>query len=174
MSCSCHAERYAYYALYNCRWFNLHANSEEATFDTEYISDWNQLIWPTTILLANITDNTTFHYRIHEYLREWLCTSDDTIEYSQLGRAFNTNDASLAQGMNSAFLALVYAQMLQESEANVAADRYTNVTYAKQCMCWAQVQTQYILGDNTRSFIVGVDNNPPTHIYDRASSCPQG
>ena len=123
-------------------------------------------------MLANITDSTTFHYRIQEYLRNWLCTSGDTIEYSQLGRAFNTNDASLAQGMNSAFLALIYAQMVQESEANVEADRYTNANYAKRYLCWAQSQARYILGDDIRSMFVGVDNNPPTHIYDRASSCP--
>ena len=157
----------------SCRWFNLHANSAEASYDTEYISDWNQLIWPSTVLLANITDDTAFHYRIQQYLRNWLCTSGNTIEYSKMGRAFNTNDASLAQGMNSAFLALIYAQMVQDSEANIEADRYTNPNYARRYLCWAQAQARYILGDDTRSFFVGVDNNPPKHIYDRASSCPK-
>lgn len=74
--------------------------------------------------------------------------------------------------MNSAFLALIYGQMVQESEANVEANRYTNQDYAKRYLCWAQAQTRYILGDTTHSFFVGVGHSPPTHIYDRASSCP--
>ena len=155
-----------------CRWYNAHYASTETTFDKQYVSDWNQLIFPATVLLANITDSQTFHYSIQEYLRNWLCTSGNTIEYSGKGRAFNMNDPSLAQGMNSAFLALIYAQMVQESEANVEGDRYTNGNYAKRYLCWAQSQARYILGDDTDSYYVGVGHGPPTHIYDRASSCP--
>lgn len=155
-----------------CRWYNAHYASTETTYDKQYISDWNQLIYPATILLANITDDATFHYSIQQYLRNWLCTSGDTIEYSSKGRAFNKNDPSLAQGMNSAFLALVYSQLVQDSEANVEATRYTNGNYAKRYLCWAQAQARYILGDDTNSFYVGVNHGAPTHIYDRASSCP--
>ena len=158
-----------------CSWYNEHLKSTEAMYDDQYISDWNQLYWPTTLLLANISDTTNmaFHYRIQTYLRNWLCTSGNTIQYSKLGRAFNTNDASLAQGMNSAFLAMLYAQMVQESQANVEAKRYTSANSAKRYLCWAQAQARYVLGDYTRSFIVGIGNNAPTHIYDRASSCPK-
>lgn len=158
--------------LCSCRWYNAHYASTETDFDDQYISDWNQLIYPSALLLANITDDTTFHYTIQTYLRNWLCTSGDTIEYSGLGRAFNRNDPSLAQGMNSAFLALIYGQMVAPSEANIEADRYTNEEYAKRYNCWAQSQARYILGDVTQSFYVGYGGNSPKHISDRASSCP--
>ena len=74
--------------------------------------------------------------------------------------------------MNSAFLALIYGQMVAPSEANIEADRYTNEEYAKRYNCWAQSQARYILGDVTQSFYVGYGGNSPKHISDRASSCP--
>lgn len=156
-----------------CRWYNAHYASTETNYDRQYISNWNQLIYPSALLLANITDDTTFHYTIQTYLRNWLCTSGDTIEYSGLGRAFNRNDPSLAQGMNSAFLALLYAQMIEPSAANIEADKFVNEEYAKRYNCWAQSQARYILGDVTRSFLVGVGSGTPTHVSDRASSCPK-
>ena len=73
--------------------------------------------------------------------------------------------------MNSAFIAAIYSQMVQDSEANVEADRYTNSDYSKRYLCYAQAQTRYVLGADTRSFFVGFDD-APTHIYDRPSSCP--
>ncbi|KAL3150937.1 hypothetical protein ABBQ32_000684 [Trebouxia sp. C0010 RCD-2024] len=154
------------------RWYNQHYVSTETVSDKQYISDWNQLIYPASLLLANITDDNTFHYSVQLYLRNWLCTSGDTIEYTGLGRAFNRNDPSLAQGMNSAFMALLYAQLIEPSAANIEAGTLVNEGYAKRYKCWAQSQARYILGDVTRSFYVGFGKNPPTHLSDRASSCP--
>ena len=75
--------------------------------------------------------------------------------------------------MNSAFLALTYAQMITPSEAKLEADRYTHEEHAKRYSCWAQSQARYVLGDVTPSLIVGAGSYAPTHISDRASSCPK-
>ena len=150
----------------------MHYASTETDYDDQYISDWNQLIYPSTLMLANITGDATFHYVIQAYLRNWLCTSGSAIEYSPLGRAFSKHDPSLAQGMNSAFMALNYAHMVQASEANLEADKYTNEEYAKRYSCWAQSQARYVLGDVSQSFYTGFGPDAPTHISDRASSCP--
>ena len=142
-----------------------------AKYDNQYISKWNQLVYP--LLLENIADDYAFHYAVQAYLRNWLCTSDDAVEYSDLGRAFSKTDPSLAQSMNSAFPVLTYAQMITPSEANLEADRYTHEEYAKRYSCWAQSQARYVLGDVTRSLSVGAGSGAPTHISDRASSCPE-
>ena len=130
-------------------------------------------IYLSALLLANITDDITFHYDIQTYLWNWLCSSGDAVESSPLGRAYSRYDLSLAQGMNSAFMALIYAQMVQPCEANLQADRYNNQTYAKQCSCCAQSQVRYILGDVSQSLYIGFGPDAPTHISDRASSCPK-
>lgn len=156
-----------------CRWYNAHYASLEADYDDQFISNWNQLIYPAALLLANITDDHSFHYTVQVYLRNWLCTSGDAVEYSDLGRAYSKTDPSLAQGMNSAFMALIYAQMIAPSEANLEADRYTHEEYAKRYSCWAQSQARNVLGNATPSFVVGAGTDAPTHISDRASSCPE-
>ena len=158
-----------------CRWYNARYASAEAVNDQQYISDWNQVIYPATLLLADITDDTTFHYGIQRYLRKWLPTTDSPVEYSDLGRAINTNDPSLAQGMNSAFLALLYAQQIEGSAAKFNAElvRYSNPSLATKYKSWAQSQARYVFGDVSRSFYVGFGSNAPTHIQDRASSCPE-
>ena len=124
-------------------------------------------------MLANLTDNTNFHFRIQTYLRTWLCTSGGMVEYSHLGRASSKVDPSIAQGMNSAFMALIYAQMVQASPANLEAKKYTNKENAKRYSCWAQSQARYILGDVSQSYYIGFGPDAPTHISDRASSCPK-
>ena len=88
--------------------------SAEAVNDQQYISDWNQVIYPATLLLANITGDATFRYGTQRYLRKWLRTTDSPVTYSDLGRAINSNDPSLAQGMNSAFLGLLYEQLVED------------------------------------------------------------
>ncbi|KAL3152997.1 hypothetical protein ABBQ38_012024 [Trebouxia sp. C0009 RCD-2024] len=154
------------------RWYNAHYTSTESVGDRQYIS-WNQVIYPATLLLANITDDNTFHYTIQHYLHNWLTASDDAIEYSGLGRAFNRNDPALAQGMNTAFLALLYAQLIDGSKAPSELSRYSNNSMATQYKFWAQSQARYVLGDVSRSFYVGFGSDAPTHIQDRASSCPK-
>lgn len=146
--------------------------STETKYDNQYISDWNQLIYPSSLLLASITGNPVLQFSVATYLRNWMCTSE-AIKYSDLGRAFNIYDPSLAPGMNSALMALIYAQMLQASEANPQAGTSTNTTNSTQYSCWAQSQARYVLGDVSQSFYIGFGPDAPTHISDRASSCPE-
>jgi endoglucanase len=38
--------------------------------------------------------------------------------------------------------------------------------------CWARTQLQYMLGASGHTYIVGIDNNSPTHVASPAASCP--
>lgn len=132
------------------------------------MSDWNQVIYPAAVLLADLTNNVTFHYAVQSYLRPWLCGVGGDIHYTSGGLAYNDNDNSLAQTMNSAFLATVYAQSIssqaQRHAGNFSADA------AESYLCYAERQVHYMLGPN-HTYLVGAEGGP-THVYERASSCP--
>ena len=35
--------------------------------------DWNNIIYPTTVLLAQLTDDKAFHDGAQAYFQKWLC-----------------------------------------------------------------------------------------------------
>ncbi len=35
--------------------------------------DWDNMIYPTTVMLAMLTDNPQFHSEAQAYLQKWLC-----------------------------------------------------------------------------------------------------
>ena len=71
------------------------------------------MIYPTTVLLAMLTDNPAFHASTQAFLQKWLCSSGDTISYTPLGRAYNRFDPSLGQTMNAALVSVIYGQAIQ-------------------------------------------------------------
>ena len=47
---------------------------QEGSMDALAIEDWDNLIWPVTLLLADVTDRADYHTRLQqEYLASWLC-----------------------------------------------------------------------------------------------------
>jgi hypothetical protein len=36
-------------------------------------TDWNNMIYPSTVMLAMLTDNQAFHTAAQAYLQKWLC-----------------------------------------------------------------------------------------------------
>ena len=39
-------------------------------------TDWNNMIYPSTVMLAMLTDNQAFHTAAQAYLQKWLCRSE--------------------------------------------------------------------------------------------------
>jgi hypothetical protein len=74
---------------------------------------WDNMIYPTTVLLAQLTDNPAFHASAQAFLQKWLCSSGDTISYTPLGRAYNRFDPSLGQTMHAALVSVIYGQAIQ-------------------------------------------------------------
>lgn len=135
-----------------------------------YVLDWNQLIVPAAVLLANITNSDSYHVVAVDYLNPWMCGRGDPISYTPHGSAYNVNDNSLAQTMNSAFLAVTYALSIADTKAHRQADLHVDAELAQQFLCYAQRQVEYILGSG-HTYLIGTYGGP-THIYERASSCP--
>ena len=65
--------------------------------------------------------------------------------------------------VNAAFMALMYADMV-ESTAASSAHVYK---------CWGLSQVRYMLGDAGHSLVVGVGKDPPKRTQDRAAGCPE-
>lgn len=36
-------------------------------------TDWDNMIYPSTVMLAMLTDNQAFHAAAQAYLQKWLC-----------------------------------------------------------------------------------------------------
>lgn len=87
--------------------------------DTEHVLwgllqiDWDNMIYPATVMLAMLTDNVAFHSEAQAFLQKWLCSSGDTISYTPLGRAYNRFNPALGQTMNAALVSIIYGQSIQ-------------------------------------------------------------
>lgn len=45
----------------------------EGDFDLRYLVDWDNMIYPTTVLLSQLTDDRAFHTGAQSYFQKWLC-----------------------------------------------------------------------------------------------------
>ena len=116
--------------------------------------------------MADTDPQPKFAAELEAYFEAWMCGMSP-INRTDLGRSVNTLDPTLGQTMNAAFLALLYGQTLTSKNAT----NETNADAAQQYTCWAQSQADFILSNNTGSYVVGY-GGAPTHIHERASSCP--
>jgi endoglucanase len=78
-----------------------------------------------------MTDGGTFHERAQHFLSLWICGSDQTVQYTPRGRAWNRYGGSLGETANAVFLAAAYSKYLRNGPSAGLADRYT---------CWARSQ----------------------------------
>lgn len=52
---------------------------QESILDQEVLSDWDNLIWPVTLLLAEATGDSQYHDQMQQaYLAKWLCRCAET------------------------------------------------------------------------------------------------
>ena len=97
--------------------------------------NWNNYYWAANVLLAEVTDGGTFHQQAQSFLANWVCGYNSLVSYTAKGRAWNTNDGTLAETQNAVFLAARYASYVQDSDAKKDA----------KYLCWARAQVPYFL-----------------------------
>ena len=93
-----------------------------------------------------------------------MCTSGDEVEYSPLGCAFSKYDPSLAQGMHSAFMALIYAQMKLTLKLTVPRRTPSDTAVGHSL----RPATFWVMFHKACLLVLAL-----MHITDRASSCPE-
>ncbi|BDA49652.1 probable endoglucanase A [Coccomyxa sp. Obi] len=149
----------------------------EGELDIRYLIDWDNMIYPTTVMLAMLTDNPQFHSEAQAYLQKWLCSSGDTISYTPLGRAYNRFNPALGQTMNAALVSVIYGQAIQPpavAPRPFEVVKYNDGLKSQKYICWTRKQMRYILGDHGVSYVTGfpAKKGSPTRVYDRGASCP--
>ncbi|KAK9826822.1 hypothetical protein WJX81_004238 [Elliptochloris bilobata] len=155
-------------------YWTQHVNME-GDFDLRYLVDWDNIIYPTTVLLAQLTDDKAFHTGAQSYFQKWLCSSGNTISYTPLGRAYNRFNPALGQTMNAAMLAVIYGGAIAPQNATQleVAPRYNDGSKSQKYICFARKQSRYMLGDKTgASYVVGFGPHFPQRPADRGASCP--
>ena len=139
-----------------------HLEEESSISDWKYAFDWDNVFWPTNLLMAQETGNSTFKRQSKEFLRNWMC-ANNAANYTRRGRAFNAFSAPLGATANVAMASFMYADMIESEEPSVAGSY----------RCWGLSQVRYMLGDSSRSLVVGQGHNAPERTQDRSASCPE-
>ena len=124
--------------------------------DSKYwTQNWDNVSNGTNLLLAQITNESTYKDAVDTNLNYWL----NGITYTSGGLAFLNQWGSLRYASTEAFMALLYAKGLSDLNRR---DELIN---------FAKSQINYILGENPRnsSYVVGYGNNPPINPHHRAS-----
>lgn len=128
---------------------------------------WDEKTTGAQILLAQSSTNSTYWDLVDSYFDMWLpgCTGSNCVPYTKGGLAFRMQWGSARYAASSAFVALIYANMVDSSTS------HSNFS-AKTLWNWAQGQIDYLLGDFGHSFVVGFGNKPPCQAHHEAASCP--
>lgn len=92
---------------------------------------------------------------VQDMLKSWICALDSTTAFTPQGRAWNPRAPSLGATGNTAMLAALYGQLPSAHIPSARAARY---------VCFARGQMRYIMGDKTRSLMVGFGRKSPTHV----------
>ncbi len=131
-----------------------------ASLDWHGTQSWDDKKYGVAILLAQLTGKALYFEKTSRWLDFWTVGEDGRrVSVTPGGLAWLDQWGSLRYAANTAFLALVYAQI----PAARHADRYR---------AFATRQIRYILGDNPRrsSYVVGFGSNPPQRPHHRAAS----
>lgn len=122
-----------------------------------WTQSWDTKQYGAAILLAQETGNARYRTDVESWLNFWSDKSGAGITYTSGGLAWLSQWGSLRYSANTAFLAGVYADTVNDPN-----NRYSN---------FAEDQIDYILGDNPnrRSYMVGFGNNSPKNPHHRNS-----
>ncbi|NET04285.1 MAG: hypothetical protein F6K16_06050 [Symploca sp. SIO2B6] len=123
-----------------------------------WTQNWDDKSYGTGILLAQETGESTYRNDVEKWLNHWTDKSGAGITYTKGGLAWLNQWGSLRYTANTAFLAAVYSDTV-----NDANGRYTD---------FVREQMDYILGDNPNkfSYLVGFGDNFPLNPHHRAAS----
>lgn len=118
---------------------------------------WDDKAYGAAILLAQQTNQALYRYQIETWLNTWSDKSGAGVAYTPGGLAWLEPGGALRYSANTAFLAGIYADTVNNPDR-----RYSD---------FAEAQISYILGDNPnqRSYMIGFGNNPPQNPHHRGS-----
>lgn len=125
--------------------------------NSRWTQSWDDKSQGAAVLLAQETGKARYKTDVETWLNYWSDKSGAGIKYTNGGLAWLDQWGSLRYSANTAFIAGVYSDTV-----NDYGDRYAN---------FASSQVNYILGDNpnNRSYVVGFGNNSPKNPHHRAS-----
>ena len=128
--------------------------------EMRWTQNWDDKRYGATILLAQETNQQTYRSHAEDYLDFWTVGAQDgaRVTYTPGGLAWLDQWGSLRYAANTAFLAFVYSDRVQDYNG-----RYHN---------FAVRQIDYMLGNNPnhRSYVVGFGNNSPVNPHHRGAS----
>ncbi len=116
--------------------------------------NWDNVSVGTYLLLAKITNNSSYHQKLQTHLNNWLYK----LKKTPGGLVFLNQWGSLRYASTTAFIALSYSDIAPADKKSLY------IAFAKK-------QIDYILGDNPRnaSYVVGVGKNYPINPHHRAA-----
>jgi hypothetical protein len=122
-----------------------------------WTQSWDDKSYGAAILLAQETDKSQYKNTVEGWLNHWSDKSGAGVTYTKGGLAWISQWGSLRYSANTAFLAGVYGDTV-----NDPGDRYSN---------FAESQIDYMLGKNpnNRSYVVGFGNNSPVNPHHRGA-----
>ncbi len=123
---------------------------------------WDDKSYGAYVLMAELTGQTQYMQDAERWLDYWSDGyNGQQINYSPGGQAHLDTWGSLRYAANTAFVAMVYADVIAP----------TNPTKSATYRDFGIGQINYILGDNpqNRSYIIGFGNNPPINPHHRTA-----
>jgi hypothetical protein len=125
-----------------------------------WTQSWNDKHFGVYALMAKQTGEAAFHADIQRWLDYWIVGAGATSRTTPGGLMFVDPFGSLRYATNTAFIALVYADLL--GPTNALYPRYHD---------FARRQVDYVLGANPRnsSYMCGFGNNPPRNPHHRTA-----
>jgi chitodextrinase len=144
---------------------NLANENQTSVKKYKWTLGWDDKSYGCYVLLAKLTGEARYHQDAQRWLNWWTVGgtehgADGTkVNTSPGGQAVLDAWGSLRYSANTAFVALVYSDALQDATLKA---RYHQL---------AVKQIDYALGANplSRSFMVGFGSNPPSHPHHRGS-----
>ncbi len=132
--------------------------------DIGWTHAWDDKTYGSYVLLSMLTGDPLYEERAANWLNYWTVGQwGQSVTYTPGGLAWLDTWGSLRYASNTAFLAFVYSDYLDDVGGDpVLVDRYHD---------FAVSQIDYALGDNpqARSYVVGFGANPPTEPHHRTA-----
>ena len=131
----------------------------QAGQDYNWAMCWDDVHIGAAVLLAQITEKSTYTSAVEKHLDWWTTGVDgDRITYTPKGLAWLDNWGSLRYATTTAFIASVYSE-------------WEGCPSSKVSTYWdfAVAQADYALGSTGRSFEVGFGENYPRHVHHRTA-----
>ena len=122
-----------------------------------WTQSWDDKSYGAAILLAQETGKPQYRNDVEGWLNYWTDKSGGGITYTPGGLAWLSQWGSLRYSANTAFLAGIYSDTVNDPN-----NRYSD---------FAEGQIDYILGDNpnNRSYVVGFGENSPQNPHHRGA-----